>query len=197
MDFCRWLDIIGVDTLLSYAPHGNFIGCGGTSEFLAYIMRKLPSDDKELLQLFFSDEYHNSAQNERIYSPKDLQDCIEDIQMRLLRDSYVRVSFMNNIIHPSLNNFNLQDLLFTILSSDHEQVIPLLFDHSFVLIQRNGIYRIESYVNQYGPQISEWSSWKDDIIDLFQDPHTVWTKLFGVICQEEYDLETINIYVGS
>lgn len=191
-----WIDAIGLETILSYCPYGNFIGCGGTSEFLTYLMRILPLTDTEIVQIFLSDDYYDSGNNEKIYTVNSLQQCILDIELRLSQDSYVRVSFSNDVLFEDTLSVSLSQILFGIINGGSKS-LPSLFDHSFVLIEKNGIQRMESYVNHYKPQIISWNTWKQDMYDLFQSPHDTWSKIFNVSCDQKYDINTVNIIVNS
>ncbi len=67
-------------------------------------------------------------------------------------------------------------------SSGHDKI----FDHAFTLFQDNEkVYRVDCYVDEYKPRITEWRSWKEDMEKLLRIPPgedrvSLYNKIFGV-----------------
>jgi hypothetical protein len=209
-----WIDKINIKTLLKYAPYGFLSGCGETSEYICYAFRTMPKDEDELFKkLNRQGEYYDSFPlgkpalltlcvnndniiNETEYTLDMINQIIFDINSRLDKYNYARVSFMNNNIGAEKH-----DITYWIKNKPE----PLLFDHSFIILKYNrtvsekksNIWRIESYIDQYGPRIVDWENYEHDILKLLSDPINAWKKIFGVKCDNIYNSDNIKVYISN
>ena len=87
--------------------------------------------------------------------------AIQDVKERLERDEYAHVYFL----HDNL-----------------EVDGPTLYDHAFIILKTDQIWRLESYISQYNPRRVTWNDYQTDLIQLIEDPINVWEKIFGVRC---------------
>lgn len=183
MSLTEWLDAIKIKTLLKFAPHGFLIGCGGTSEYLAFAIRSRPKDKDELFKINRVQEYFDSAVNEKSFVLAHMELALIEINNRLQLDGYVRVSFDIDVedTQPK-EDVQPKDVAQSILSLIHKKPDPKLFDHSFIVLKTDGIWRLESYIDQYAPRAVRWDSYSDDLKELLINPVESWERIFGVRC---------------
>lgn len=175
----EWIKTIGLATLVSAAPSGMLIGCGGTSLYITHVMRnKLNRDD---LLIFSRSKFTRSKCIDTVkFFPYQLDEILDLIDKRLLERGYVRVSF------------NIETSEETVPSDR-----PYLFDHSFVLFRNKTIFRIESYLGKYETRCVSWNSYSKDIRAIMKSPLRKWRKIFGVKCRPDYDINKVTIFVEN
>lgn len=189
-----WIDNITVFELLDSAPHGFLSGCGGTSEYLAYVFRTRPSTIENLFKVRRQNEYINSSINEKSFKPEELEEFLNELDKRLNVNEYARVCFILDDAESISDTIN--DVFTCIIKLIKNPPKPNLFDHSFV-ITKNG-WRFESYIDQYEPRRVHWKNYRNDIRELFENPAQKWEEIFGVKCKPDYDyLSKIRIVIGN
>jgi hypothetical protein len=196
--FNDWINNITIQKLLNYAPHGFLCGCGGTSEYLAFVMRSRSSSEKDLFEVIRQGYYYDSIVDEVEYSFENFSLAIEEIEKRLDIHSYVRVSFCNLSNNDSSDNsYSTPDeVRKSIINCILDPPSPVLFDHSFIIVKYNGIWRLESYVGLYKPRAIQWDSYHQDLQTLFESPIKEWKRLFEADCNPDYDPSQITILIS-
>lgn len=194
-----WLDSIGIPLLLDWAPSGLFVGCGGTAEFLSYLMRTQPSSEDEIWHIKRQSIWYDSAVESKIFQSNQLEEALTLIRERLDKHEYVQVSFINDANEKieELESQCCEEIINSFKTYLFQKPPAELFDHAFVLVKLDSIIRFESYLGEYGPRTIPWNNYESDLKDLLKNPHTKWKDIFGVNCDSKYNLENINIIVNN
>jgi hypothetical protein len=195
-----WINRITVFEILDSAPYGFFMGCEGTARYLAFIFRTKPSTVSDLFSIRRQNLYFNSSINEQYFKLTEIDEFLNELDRRLNFNEYAQVSFN---FHKSENDAKINNDI----KHDHNKICrkvfedftnpskPILFDHTFIITK--DYYRYESYINQYGPKRQYWLNYRNDIKELFENPHTKWEEIFGVKCDNYYDLSKIEILINN
>lgn len=195
-----WIDTIGLETILSLAPHGLFDGCGGTSNFVAQMMRERPVDEASLFGRLRDGDYFDAKPvDEETWSANELPSALDSIRKRLETLGYVKVSFYTEEEEePEVPVCSHEEIASSILKLVNSRPPAKLFDHSFILYVRDGAtYRLESYIGEYAPRNVEWSAYETDLKRLFDQPETAWREVFGVETQPQYDLDIVKLTIAN
>jgi hypothetical protein len=180
-------------TLLELAPHGFLVGCGGTSEFLAYILRVRPDDDT-LIRIWRQHEYYDffSEIDFKSYSFPSCEEfnttwsqaVMDEVAHRLNSRGYVRFSFRREEPEATNSIPDLNEITTSLVKIIRTRPKPKLFDHSFVIAWMDspkGYVRLESYIDQYHPRMVIWNSYQEDLSSLINsvyqingEPEKIW-----------------------
>lgn len=191
-----WLETITVETLLDLAPHGFLMGCGTTSEYLAYAVRSRPQTEKDLFIINRQGSYFDSSINELSFSLTNISSVLDEIDARLDRDGYVRVSFDDGR-EDTEEESTPEEITQSLLHIIKVRPPPKLFDHSFLLLKTDDVWRFESYIDQYAPRAVVWNTYHSDIENLVKTPLESWERIFGVRCAPDYDLSKVKVMITS
>lgn len=197
MSLTSWLETITVKTLLDLAPHGFLEGCGGTSEYLAYAVRSRPQTEKDLFMINRQGSHIDSSVNELNFSLAELSSALDEIDSRLERDGYVRVSFDDGRENTVEEKSTPEEIIQSLIQIIKERPPPRLFDHSFLLLKTDDVWRFESYIDQYAPRAVVWNTYRSDLEELVKAPLESWERIFGVRCAPEHDLSKVKVVVTS
>lgn len=192
-----WIETITIKTLLKFAPHGFLMGCGETSEYMAYMARTKPLNEKDLFQSLRQGYYFNSSINEMKYKLHEMDLAISEIDKRLSCDGYVRVSFECDEIEESIATASTSEIVSSFMNILHNHPPPKLFDHSFALFKTDSIWRFESYIDQYAPRNVMWNTYNTDLHDIVLTPLESWARIFGVRCETVYESTSARVVVHS
>lgn len=192
-----WLDTIAVPTLLRLAPHGLFIGCGGTSEYLAFAIRNRPPTETALFEINRQQNYFNSALNEKEFRPDEIVQLLTEIDTRLDSEGYVRVSIYDDSEELTIEEHSTAEIIKSIANCIGRHPDPVLFDHSFILLKSDGYWRFESYIDQYAPRRVPWENYRIDLEDLFKDPLHKWEDIFGVKCTQRCNMSEVRLVINN
>ena len=192
IDLHQWMDTITIFEILNSAPHGFFTGCGGTSEYLAYIFRNKLATIDDLFEIRRKNEYYDSAINEKYFASTQIEECLEEISQRLTKNEYVRISFDFDVERCS-KIYNMLDII-------KNPPKPCLFDHDFVIT--NNSLRFDSYINQNEPRCTYWENYQNDLRELFinlsfQSSIQKWEDIFGVKCDDHCKLSNMQIIISD
>jgi hypothetical protein len=196
MSLKLWLDTITSNTLLDLAPHGFLVGCGGTSEYLAYAVKTRPPTEEALFTINRQGSYNGSSINELSFSVAKISSALDEIDSRLDRDGYVRISFDDGR-EDTDEELTLEEIVRNRIRMNKAPPSPKLFDHSFLLLKTDDVWRFESYINQYAPQAVVWNTYRNDLEELVKSPLESWERVFGVRCAPEHDLSKVKVVVTS
>ena len=191
-----WLETITIPTLLQLAPHGFLLGCGTTSEYLAFVMRSGPTTDRDLFEISRLGLYYDTSIDLKEFLLGEIPQIMTEIKQRLDLHDYVRISFHYDGSGEEISS-SPTSVLRSIMEIRKNPPAPLLFDHSFVLFRNKGIWRFESYLDQYAPRCIPWDNYEPDLIDLFKTPQAKWEEIFGVKCNPEYDSVKVSIVINN
>lgn len=209
-----WLDSIGIPLLLDWAPSGSFEGCGGTAEFLSYLMRTRPSNKDEIWHIKRQSTWYDGAVESKVFQADQLEPEGSDNDSKLSLLSKLEEALL--LIRERLDKYEYVQVSFTNESEDIEEETPSceeivdsfktylfskppaeLFDHAFVLVKLDSIIRFKSYLGEYGPRTIPWNNYEADLRDLFMNPHSKWKEIFGVDCDPKYNLDRVRIVVNN
>jgi hypothetical protein len=189
-----WIDNITVFELFDSAPYGFLSGCGGTSEFLAYMFRTRPSTNEDFIKICRQHEYYDSEINEKSFTHEELENFLDELDKRLNINEYARVSFVLDQVENNTDATN-DNISTTILNLIKNPPKPNLFDHSFIIT--NTGWRFESYINQYEPRKIHWKNYREDLKELFKNPLQKWEEIFEVKCESNYDMSKFRIIINN
>jgi len=200
MDFDSFLSN-NLSFILDIAPHGIFLGCGETSEFINYILKNKPNGEKDIFEVLRNQLYYDTAVNKKEFTINQFNDILAEIDERLNQFNYVTISFYNyeEITNDSINNKeivnSIKDLIF-----NSNNVKCKLFDHSFILAKLDDNYiRLESYIFNYKPRQIIWNTYQQDVKELLssQDKLKIWKQLFDVECDQHFSKDKVRIVINN
>lgn len=194
-----WLDTIEIPKLLQWAPSGLFVGCGGTAEYLSYLMRIKPSTEDEIWEITRQHYWYDSATGSLLFTPEQLEEALSLIRECINTHEYVQVSFSNDSTEDlDEKRACCEEIVGSIKTFIFNKPPAELFDHAFILVKKgDSILRLESYLGEYGPRYVPWNNYESDLRDLFKNPHLKWKEIFGVDCNPKYDLHRVTITVNN
>jgi len=187
--------------ILEVAPHGFFKGCGGTSEFITYILKHKPNGERDIFEVLRTHKYYNSFSDKKEFNLNQVDELLSEIDKRLSESGYVTVSFFNDkeideVSIPSTNFMDsIKDLIF-----NGKKYKCILFDHSFVLTKLNNDYiRLESYIFNYEPRQIIWNTYKKDLTKLLSGKNRFdsWKQIFGVECNINSVPDNVKIEISN
>lgn len=208
----KFIEDINIDELLEWCPHGLFFGCSSSANYFVYMFRNKPTL-KEYNECVSQRNYWNV----RLINPQkyslidDTQLIINEINKRLQRYNYVKVSiYSNEKINENNNQMMRQKVFESIIQFVDNPSKQKLFDHSFVIASKSftqlndfdskNIIRFESYLNNYAPRAVEWNNYEEDLVSILSDnKNTIenWNSIFGVDAESVYSRENVEILIEN
>lgn len=192
----KWIEFVTLEELFDWTPYGFLTGCGGTSEYLAYAFKTKPSNLEDFYDISRRGKYFNTGTDIKIFKSNELNDLFNNIEWRLEKYEYARVSFIVDTDEfKDDKNKNDTDFGLLMYNACKNPPRPILFDHSFVITKEGWCY--DSYINKYEPRRFKWLNYRQDIIEIFKNPHEKWLQTFGVDCIKDYNLSKTTIHVNN